>query len=199
VALGEALEVVHAGHLAVVAHDLADDGGGAQAGEAGQVDRALGVAGADQDAAGLGAQREDVAGADDVGGAEVLVAGDADGLGAVGRGDAGGDAAAGLDRDGEGGAHVAGVGGDHHRQAQLGDPLGGEGEADEAATLAAHEVDLLGGAGLGGDDEVALVLAVLVVDEDDHAAAADDLDAALDVIEVVLAHEPVPSARSSGR
>ena len=72
-------------------------------------------------------------------------------------------------------------------------------QADQAAAEARHEVDGLGRDMVGGDDQVALVLAVLVVDEDDHAAAADDLDAALDVIEVVLAHEPVPSARSSGR
>ena len=49
----------------------------------------------------------------------------------------------------------------------------GEGEADEAAAVAGHEVDGLGRDVLGGQGEVALVLAVLVVDHDDHAARAD--------------------------
>ena len=45
-----------------------------------------------------------------------------------------------------------------------------EREADEAAAVGGHEVDVLGRDGLGRHAEVALVLAVLVVDEDDHAA-----------------------------
>ena len=49
-------------HLAVVAHDLADDAGGAQAGQPAQVHDALGLAGAHQHAAVAGAQRRDVAG-----------------------------------------------------------------------------------------------------------------------------------------
>ena len=69
----------HAGHRAVVVHDLADHAGGPQAGEAGEVDRALGLAGAHEHAALAGAQREDVArGAPDPR-AGVGVDGDADG------------------------------------------------------------------------------------------------------------------------
>ena len=49
----------------------------------------------------------------------------------------------------------------------------GEGEADEAAAVAGHEVDGLGGDVLGGQGEVALVLAVFVVDHDNHAARAE--------------------------
>ena len=59
----EADEVVAAGHLAVVAHDLADDGRLLEAGHAGQVDAALGLPRADQDAAVAAAQRVHVAGA----------------------------------------------------------------------------------------------------------------------------------------
>jgi hypothetical protein len=63
VLLAEDLEVGHAGHLAVVLDDLADHAGGAQAGQPAQVDDALGLAGAHQHAAFARAQREDVAGA----------------------------------------------------------------------------------------------------------------------------------------
>ncbi len=65
----EALQVGHAGHGAVVVHDLADDAGGAHAGEAGQVDGALGLAGADEDAAAAGPEGEDVARRDQIRGA----------------------------------------------------------------------------------------------------------------------------------
>jgi hypothetical protein len=70
---------------------------------AGEVDRALGLAGALQHAAVARAQREDVARGDDVRGP--LRRGDRGrhGARAVGGGDAGGDALARLDRDGEGG------------------------------------------------------------------------------------------------
>ena len=61
-------EVGDAGHFAVVAHDFADDAGGGEAGEAGQIDGGLGLAGADQNAAAARAQREDVAGTGEVGG-----------------------------------------------------------------------------------------------------------------------------------
>ena len=64
------------------------------------------------------------------------------------------------------------------KQTQMVGALFGEREADEAAPVAGHEVDGLGRDVLGGQREVALVLAVLVVDHDDHAAGADLLDRA---------------------
>ena len=54
-------QVGDAGHRPVLVHDLADDPGGVQAGQAREVDRRLGLARAAQDAAVAGAQREDVA------------------------------------------------------------------------------------------------------------------------------------------
>ena len=44
----------------------------------------------------------------------------------------------------------------------------GQGDADEAAALARHEVDRGGRDVLGREAEVALVLAILVVDDDDE-------------------------------
>ena len=57
----ELAQVRQAGHVAVGGHDLADDGRLLQPGQAGQVDAALGVAGADQHAALAGAQARNVA------------------------------------------------------------------------------------------------------------------------------------------
>ena len=52
VGTGEIHQIVEAGHGPVLAHDLADDAAGIEAGEARDVDCRLGVAGADEDAAG---------------------------------------------------------------------------------------------------------------------------------------------------
>ena len=169
-------QVGHAGHRAVVVGDLADHAGRDQPREAGEVDRRLGVAGALQHAAGLGAQREDVARLDQVLGPRVGVDRDHDRARAVGRRDAGGDAVAGLDRLGEGG-RVGRLVAPHHRlEAELVAALLGEREADQPAPVRRHEVDGLGGGELRRHHQVALVLAVLGVEDHHHAPGADLLD-----------------------
>ena len=92
------------------------------------------------------------------------------------RRDAGGDALARLDRDGERGLVARAVRLAHQRQAELLDPLAGQRQADQAARVAGHEVDRVGRRELRRDDQVALVLAVLVIDQDEHAAVARLLD-----------------------
>jgi hypothetical protein len=173
---GEGDEVRHPRHGAVVVHDLADHARGVEAGEAGEVDRGLGMAGADQRAAVPRHEGEDVAGRDDVLAAHLRVDGDGDCMGPVGGGDAGGHAVLRLDGDGEGGGVAGAVGLGHQRQAELLDPPAVHRQADQAAGEAGHEVDRVRRGELGGDDEVALVLAVLVIDQDEHAAAAGLLD-----------------------
>src|SRR5581483_10231895 len=64
--------------------------------------------------------------------------------------------------------------------------LAREAEADETARVRRHEVDRFVGREFRRDDEIALVLAVRVVDDDDHPAGADVLDRLLDRRE--LAH-----------
>ena len=108
---------------------------------------------------------------------------------AVGGGDAGRHSLARLDGDGERRAEPRLVALRHLRQAELLAPLAGEAEADEPARVRRHEVDRLVGGELRGDDEVALVLAVGIVDDDDHPAGADVLDRLLDRRE--LAHRVV--------
>ena len=90
--LGEGDQIRQPRHGAVVVHDLADHAGGVKPGEPRDIDGGFGVAGADQHAAILGDQREDMAGRHDV--AIILggIDGDGNGVGAVMRRDAGGDA-----------------------------------------------------------------------------------------------------------
>ncbi len=117
----------------------------------------------------------------------VGVDGGGDGAGAVVGGDAGGDALARFDGDGEGGAVARLVLARHVLQAQLVGALAGQRQADEAAAVLGHEVDGVGRGHLRGDDEVALVLAVLGVDQDDHAAVAQILDDLVDGRQEALA------------
>ena len=97
----------------------------------------------------------------------------ADGGGAVGGRDAAPDAVPRVDRHRERGAERRAVLAHHHGEPE---PLAlvlGERQADESAPVRRHEVDVLGRDALGGDAEIALVLPVLVVHEDDHAPGAN--------------------------
>ena len=54
------------------------------------------------------------------------------------------------------------------------------GHADETTAVARHEIDRFGRDLLGGDREVAFVLAVFVVDDDNHLARPNRLDRIVD-------------------
>ena len=85
----------------------------------------------------------------------------------------------------------------HLRQAELVAALAGERQADQAAAVQRHEVDHLGRGQLGRADEVALVLAVLVVGHDDDLAVAQVVDGLLDGAEGGHDAPRSPRARSS--
>ena len=165
-------------HRAVVVHDLAEHGGRAEPREPHQIAARLGVAGAHEDAARLRDQRKHVARLHDVVGRRVGPRGDLHGARAVGGGDAGRDPFGRLDRDGEVRAVDGAVVGRHRRQPQPFGVLGGDRHADQTAAVLREEVDLLGRDEVRGEHEVAFVLAVLLIDEDDHPAGlevGDDL------------------------
>jgi hypothetical protein len=180
VARAVALEVRNARHRAVVVHHLADDAARVEPGEPREVDGRLGLPGALQHAAGLGLEREDVAGLHEVLRPGRRVDRHLDGAGAVVRGDAGADPLACLDGDGERGLEGRLVLGRHQVEAELVAAVGRQGEADQPATVGRHEVDRLGRGELCRQREVALVLAVLGVADDDHASGADVLERLLD-------------------
>ncbi len=160
-------------HGAVGVEDFHQHAGRLQPGQHRQVDPGLGVAGAGQHAAGLGDQREDVAGLVQVRRPRIGSDRGADGVGAVGGGDAGGHALGGLDADREVGLELRGVGAHHRRQPELAGALAGQRQAHQATAVGDHEIDVRRLDQLGGHDQVAFVLAVLVVDDHHHAAGAD--------------------------
>ena len=180
VLVGELDQVRHPGHVAVFAHDLADDAGGLEAGQAGEVHAAFGLAGAVEHAAFAGAQGKDVARGDEVFGHGPVGHGGQDGGGPVIGRDAGGHADLGFDGDGKAGAKRRLVVLGHHGQGELVHEIGGQRQANEPPAVGGHEIDDFRGDLFGGDGEVAFVFAVFVVDEDDHPSGADVLDGVLD-------------------
>ena len=170
---GEFFQVRHAGHGAVVAHDLADHGRRFEARQAGQVHAALGLAGARQHAPGFGPERKDMAGRNDILGPGVVRHGGLDGGGAVSGGNAGGNALAGLNGNREIGSETRTVALGHQRQLQAVGQFRGHGQADQAAPETGHEIDGFRRDVFGGHGQVALVLAVLIVHQNDHFALPD--------------------------
>jgi hypothetical protein len=133
------------------------------------------LAGTDEDAAVAGAEGVDVAGAEEILRLGVVGDGDFDGFGAVAGADAGADAEAfvGVDGNGEGGAETGGVDLGLAVEAEAVADFAGEGEAKDAAGFFEGEIDGLGGDFFGRVDEVALVLAVFIVNQDDGFAGAE--------------------------
>ena len=172
VQLGKGDEIGGPRHRAVVLHDLAHHPCGVEPREACDVDGGLGVSGADQYAAVSRAHRKNVSRRRDVVPARGRIDGHHYGTGAVRRRDPGGDAFAGLDRFGERGVMARKIFAHHQRQPQLIRPPAGQRQADQPAPVHGHEVYGLGRRFFGRDDQVALVLTLLVVDEDDHLALA---------------------------
>src|SRR5205085_12152587 len=102
-----------------LAHDFADDPAGIEAGKARDVDRRLGVAGADQHPAGPSDQRENVAWGNDRLRSVVGIDRDGDGARAISGTNPGCDSLPRLDRDREGGLVAAAVGAGRRLQPEL--------------------------------------------------------------------------------
>ena len=167
-------------HRAVVVHQFRQHADRRQAGEPAQIDAGFGVAGAHQHAAVLGDQRKDVAGPHEIGGAAVAVGERAHRVGALLGRDAGGQAVADVDRDGEGGAERRVVRRHHRIEMQPPRLVAGQRRADDARGVADDEGHLLGRAQRRRDEQIALVLAVVVVGDDDDLAAGKGCDGRFD-------------------
>ena len=168
------LEVGHARHLAVGAHDLDDRGRRPQPRHAAEVDAALGLAGAHQHAAVARPERVDVPGPHEVVGTDRGIDQHLDGARAVLGADPGADPVPGMPVDAHRERRAADARVGRHLCVQVEPVARGRVEADAevAAAHAGEEVHQLRRDELGRHHEVALVLAVLVVDEHDDLAGA---------------------------
>jgi len=172
----EGYEIVEPGHRPVLVHDLADHARGIEPRKAGDVDRRFGMAGAHQHAAIARGKGEDVAGRDDVLRPLAGIDGDRHRARTIGGADSGGDPVLRLDRSGEGGLHTFAIVARHGLEPQSVDPLAVEREADQPAAVSRHEIDRDRRRHLGGNNEIALILPILVIDKDIHAPVARFLD-----------------------
>ena len=199
VLLGKARDLRAAHHRAVVIDQFADRRHRLDPGEPAEIDRRLGMARAHQHPAILGDQREDVPRPDKIGAAGIAVRQVADRRGAVLGGNAGGGAVAIVDRNGKGGAVDRVIVGDHRRQVQAARDLAGQRRADDAAGVAHDERHFLGRGMDRGDDQVALVLTVVVIGDDDDLAGGERLDRFADTglrhVDPLRGHRPARQSR----
>lgn len=177
--------LVQACHLAHVplGHQLAQGTGATQTGEPGQVGGRLGVTGPGKDAAVASAQRHHVTRPGEVAGPGTGVGEQPDGPCAVGGGDAGADPVGSVGRYPVGGAPLVLVDGAHRRQVEPVAVVAGQRDADEPGRVPDHERHQLGCRQLGGEDQIALVFAVLVVVDDDRLAGRYVGDGPLDAVQ----------------
>ena len=183
----KAIEVGEPRHGPVVVHDLADHACRIKSGKPREIHRGLGMARAYQHAPFLGDERKHVTRGHDVAIVLGRVDGDGDGVGAVMGRDAGRDPFPRLDRNGECGRVARAVRARHQFEVKLLGALRRERKANEPAAVLGHEVDGVGGRHLRRDDEVALVLALLGIDQNEHPAVARILDHLLDRGEELMA------------
>ena len=172
----EGAHFAQAGHGAVVLHDFAAHAHWFHAGNAQEVHRAFGVAGAADDAALHRAQREAVSGLHKVIQRAAGVGQFDGGDGALESTDAGGDTLLGIHAHGEGGVVLFGVVLGLHGQPQGIYTLVSHGYADEPAGMRGDEVDILRRGKLPGADEVHFILTVGVICHEDELAHAQVLN-----------------------
>ena len=171
-----AVDLRPAHHGAVVVHQFGQHADRRQLGEPAEIDAGFGMAGAHQHAAFLGDQRKDVARPHEIGGAAVAVGERAHRVAALLGRDAGGETVAHVDRDREGGAERRVVERHHGIEVQALGFLRRQRRADDAGGVADDERHLLGRAERRRDEQIALVLAVVVVGDDHDLALGEGGD-----------------------
>src|SRR4029434_941578 len=95
-------------------------------------------------------------------------------------GDARADAATGVDGNCEGGAEIRRVVGHLRRQVELVTTFFCKWETNQTTGMTGHEIDDLGSDLLGCADEIAFILSIFVVNDNDHPSVADLCDGFLD-------------------
>src|SRR5437588_1172135 len=167
-ALREIPDLWAAHHSPVVIDQLADCRHRLDAGEAAEVDRRLGMTRAHQHPAILANQREDMTRPDEIRPARIIVCEVAYRRRAVLGGDPGCGTVAVIDRYRKGGAVNRIVVRDHRRKMQTPRSLRSQWRADDPAGIADDEGHLVWRRMEGSADQVGLVIAVIIISDDDY-------------------------------
>src|SRR5450756_46272 len=175
VLLREALELGPASARAVLAQNLANHSGWCEAGKAGEINGRLSVAHALENSSIARAKRGDVSRTAQIGGNRLGIDSDTDCFGAILRAHSRGNAKAlvRIDADGESGAVLVGVGFALLSEIELVGTFPRKRETNPPACLTDHEVDHFRRDQLRRTDEIAFVLAILIVGDDDQLASLD--------------------------
>ena len=186
--LCELHEIGKARHRTVVVHDLADDTSGIKPRKTRYVDRRFRMPGAHQHATVSRDEREHMSRRHDIRRALRGIDRHRHRMRAVMCRDARRDTLARLDRHGEGCLMTRLVRRRHELQVELLRAFARQRETNQATPVFRHEIDGFRRAHLCRNNEVAFVLALLRIDENEHLAVARVLDDVLDGGKVFLVH-----------
>jgi hypothetical protein len=163
-------------HGAVGVHQFAKYSGGREAGEPDEIARGLRVPATLQYAPLSRAQREHVAGADEVLRRRLVTRESSDRGGPVGGGDPGAGPLASVDAYRERRSMRVVRSGDHRWKVERIAAFSGQSDANQAARVPQEERERLDRGPLGREDQVPFVLAIAVVDDDHGLAPSDSRD-----------------------
>lgn len=170
---GKGRNLRSAHHRAVVIDQFGDHADQRQAGELAEVDGGLGMARAHQHPALARDQRKDMAGTHEIGRPDIAIGKVAHGQSAVVGRNAGGGAVLEIDAHSEGGGVGRIIVGDHRREVQPPRILARHRRADDTRGVAHNEGHLLGRAMHRRDDQIAFVLAAVIIHDNDDLTALE--------------------------
>jgi len=168
--LGKHFQFRHSSHRAIVIHYLADHRCRLEPGDPSDVNARLSLPDPYKNAAAFCPKRKDVARASKVGRPCCRIYRCADGPGPVRGRDPGRHAFTSLDRYGESGAHRGSIRCCLGKKLKLVTTLFCKRQTYEAAAVNSHEIYHFRRHQFGRADQVSLVLAILIVDDNDHLA-----------------------------
>ena len=165
-------QIRHARHGAVIIHDLTNHTGGIEPRQPREIHRRFRMPRTHKRATFPRHQRKDMAGRDDMFPPHFRIDRNRDSARTVSRRNARGHAVTRFNGNSEGGLMPRAIRLRHQRQAQLIHARTRHGKADQAARITRHEIDCIRGRELRGDHQIALILAVFIIHQDEHAPAA---------------------------
>ena len=175
--LSHLLQLRHTGHGAVVVDDFNESAGRGQASQPCQVHRSLGVSGTHQHTAVASTQRVDVTRTAQVVRSDIGIGQSLDsGSTVVHRHTGGATLAQQVDGNSEGGSQQRRVVMHLHVEVQFSATLFGDRGTEHTTTIFEHEIHMVRRYFFCRHDEIALVLAVLVVDNNDKFACLEVFD-----------------------